>query len=70
MNLEGKRAFVTGGAGGIGGAISRTLRDAGAVVTATVLNEDEAARAALAPQVHARRLRDAARHHARFEIEG
>ncbi len=46
MDLNGKRAFVTGGAGGIGGAISRTLRDAGAEVTATVLNEDEAARAA------------------------
>ena len=41
MDLNGKRAFVTGGAGGIGGAISRTLRDAGAVVTATVLNEGD-----------------------------
>lgn len=45
MNLDGKSAFVTGGAGGIGGAISRTLRDAGAAVTATVIDVSEQQRA-------------------------
>jgi NAD(P)-dependent dehydrogenase (short-subunit alcohol dehydrogenase family) len=41
MRLDGKRAAVIGGAGGIGSAICEILRDAGAKVTATAINEAE-----------------------------
>jgi NAD(P)-dependent dehydrogenase (short-subunit alcohol dehydrogenase family) len=41
MRLDGLRALVTGGTGGIGGAIARALRDAGAKVLATGLNPAE-----------------------------
>jgi NAD(P)-dependent dehydrogenase (short-subunit alcohol dehydrogenase family) len=41
MRLEGFRALVTGGTGGIGGAVARALRDAGAEVVATGLGTDE-----------------------------
>src|SRR5436309_488143 len=38
-NLAGKRAIVTGGAGGIGGGVTRALADAGATVICVDLNE-------------------------------
>jgi NAD(P)-dependent dehydrogenase (short-subunit alcohol dehydrogenase family) len=38
-NLAGKRAIVTGGAGGIGGGITRALVDAGATVVCVDLDE-------------------------------
>jgi NAD(P)-dependent dehydrogenase (short-subunit alcohol dehydrogenase family) len=40
MRLEGKRAVVTGAAGGIGGAIARGLADEGAAVACLDLHED------------------------------
>jgi len=43
MRLDGQRALVTGGTGGIGGAIARALRDAGADVLATGLGAAEIA---------------------------
>jgi NAD(P)-dependent dehydrogenase (short-subunit alcohol dehydrogenase family) len=45
MRLDGLSALVTGGTGGIGGAIARALRDAGAQVLATGLGEAEIAAA-------------------------
>jgi NAD(P)-dependent dehydrogenase (short-subunit alcohol dehydrogenase family) len=45
MRLDGKIAVVVGGTGGIGSAISETLRDAGASVFATAINVDEQAQA-------------------------
>jgi NAD(P)-dependent dehydrogenase (short-subunit alcohol dehydrogenase family) len=45
MRLDGLSALVTGGTGGIGGAIARALRDAGARVLATGLGEAETAAA-------------------------
>jgi NAD(P)-dependent dehydrogenase (short-subunit alcohol dehydrogenase family) len=45
MRLDGLSALVTGGTGGIGGAIARALRDAGAQVLATGLGEAETAAA-------------------------
>lgn len=39
MNLQGKRAVVTGGASGLGGACTRMLRAAGAEVVAVDLND-------------------------------
>jgi NAD(P)-dependent dehydrogenase (short-subunit alcohol dehydrogenase family) len=41
MRLDGLSALVTGGTGGIGGAIARALREAGAQVLATGLGEAE-----------------------------
>lgn len=41
MRLDGLTALVTGGTGGIGGAIARALRDAGADVLATGLGAAE-----------------------------
>lgn len=41
MNLAGKIALVIGGTGGIGSAISETLRDAGAQVIATAFDARE-----------------------------
>jgi NAD(P)-dependent dehydrogenase (short-subunit alcohol dehydrogenase family) len=41
MRLDGKIAVVTGGTGGIGSAISKTLRNAGATVIATAIDENE-----------------------------
>jgi len=41
MRVEEKIAVVVGGAGGIGSAICEVLRDAGAKVTATAINEAE-----------------------------
>jgi NAD(P)-dependent dehydrogenase (short-subunit alcohol dehydrogenase family) len=41
MRLDGLRALVTGGTGGIGGGIAQALRDAGAQVLATGLNGAE-----------------------------
>ncbi|HWH92805.1 MAG TPA: SDR family oxidoreductase [Baekduia sp.] len=43
MNVEGKVAIVTGGAGGIGAALSRALADAGARVVVADLDGDGAA---------------------------
>jgi NAD(P)-dependent dehydrogenase (short-subunit alcohol dehydrogenase family) len=43
MRLDGKKAIVVGGAGGIGSAISEVLSDAGAKVTATAINDAEQA---------------------------
>jgi NAD(P)-dependent dehydrogenase (short-subunit alcohol dehydrogenase family) len=45
MRLDGLSALVTGGTGGIGGAIARALRDAGARVLATGLGRAEIAAA-------------------------
>jgi NAD(P)-dependent dehydrogenase (short-subunit alcohol dehydrogenase family) len=45
MRLDGKKAIVVGGAGGIGSAISEVLSDAGATVTATAINDAEQAEA-------------------------
>lgn len=45
MRLDGLTALVTGGTGGIGGAIARALRDAGAEVLATGLGAAEVASA-------------------------
>lgn len=45
MRLDGMSALVTGGTGGIGGAIARALRDAGARVLATGLGQAEIAAA-------------------------
>lgn len=45
MRLDGLTALVTGGTGGIGGAIARALRDAGAEVLATGLGMAEVASA-------------------------
>jgi NAD(P)-dependent dehydrogenase (short-subunit alcohol dehydrogenase family) len=45
MRLDGLSALVTGGTGGIGGAIARALRDAGADVLATGLADGEIAAA-------------------------
>ena len=45
MRLDGMSALVTGGTGGIGGAIAQALRDAGARVLATGLGEAEIAAA-------------------------
>ena len=45
MRLDGLRALVTGGTGGIGGAIAQALRDAGAEVLATGLGAAEVAAA-------------------------
>jgi len=49
MRLDGLRALVTGGTGGIGGAIAQALRDAGAQVLATGLGADEIAAATASP---------------------
>ena len=46
MNLAGKTALVTGGTGGIGSAISETLRMAGSRVIATALGAEECGEAA------------------------
>jgi NAD(P)-dependent dehydrogenase (short-subunit alcohol dehydrogenase family) len=43
MRLDEKTAIVVGGAGGIGSAIAEVLRDAGATVIATAINEAERA---------------------------
>lgn len=40
MNFTGKRALVTGAAGGIGGAITSLLRAAGAQVAVADMNLD------------------------------
>jgi NAD(P)-dependent dehydrogenase (short-subunit alcohol dehydrogenase family) len=40
MNFAGKRALVTGAAGGIGGSITSMLRAAGARVAVTDRNTD------------------------------
>ena len=40
MNFAGKRALVTGAAGGIGGSITSMLRSAGARVAVTDRNTD------------------------------
>jgi NAD(P)-dependent dehydrogenase (short-subunit alcohol dehydrogenase family) len=45
MRLDGKIAVVVGGTGGIGSAISETLRDAGATVIATAIDAREQAEA-------------------------
>lgn len=41
MQLDGQKIIVTGGAAGIGGAISRLLAERGAKVVAVDINEDE-----------------------------
>lgn len=46
MRLEGKRVLVTGGAGGIGGAIARRMAEAGAQMTLADLNQERAIAAA------------------------
>ena len=43
MRVDEKTAVVVGGAGGIGSAIAEVLRDAGATVIATAINEAERA---------------------------
>ncbi|PMD04371.1 oxidoreductase, partial [Brevibacterium paucivorans] len=40
MQLDGQKIIVTGGAAGIGGAISRLLAERGAKVVAVDINED------------------------------
>ena len=42
MRLDGKRVIVTGGAGGIGGAIARRMVDAGARIMVADLNGEKA----------------------------
>jgi meso-butanediol dehydrogenase/(S,S)-butanediol dehydrogenase/diacetyl reductase len=42
MRLDGKRVVITGGAGGIGGAIGRRMAAAGAIITVADLNQDRA----------------------------
>ena len=42
MRLDGKRVLVTGGAGGIGGAIAMRMAEAGARITIADLNHDRA----------------------------
>jgi len=53
MNIDfaGKAALVTGGAGGIGGAIARGFHESGARVIATGLDAAEVARARADPQL-------------------
>ena len=46
MRLDGKRVLVTGGAGGIGGAIARRMRRAGAQIMLADINRDGAVQAA------------------------
>ena len=46
MRLDGKRVLVTGGAGGIGGAIAKRMAEAGARITIADLNHDRAIAAA------------------------
>jgi 2-keto-3-deoxy-L-fuconate dehydrogenase len=48
FRLDGKRAVVTGGASGIGGAIAKAFVEAGAVVTVLDLDADRSAAAASA----------------------
>ncbi|MGH2982282.1 MAG: SDR family NAD(P)-dependent oxidoreductase, partial [Solirubrobacterales bacterium] len=56
MRLEGRKALVTGGAGGIGTAIARRLAGEGAEVWVGDLNEDGAAEVAADVGGHAVRL--------------
>jgi NAD(P)-dependent dehydrogenase (short-subunit alcohol dehydrogenase family) len=42
MRLDGKRAIVTGGAGGIGSAIAKRMAEAGAQITIADLDEEKA----------------------------
>src|SRR5271156_5402297 len=49
FRLDGRRALVTGGASGIGGAVSRVLSEAGAEVT--IVDIDESRAKALAAQL-------------------
>jgi NAD(P)-dependent dehydrogenase (short-subunit alcohol dehydrogenase family) len=48
MRLDGKRAIVTGGAGGIGGAIAKRFAAAGALIMIADLNADKASATAAA----------------------
>lgn len=48
MRLDGKRALITGGAGGIGGAIARRYVEAGARMMLADLNAEKAAESARA----------------------
>ena len=54
ISLTGKKALVTGAAGGIGGAIARTLHALGAEVTVSGTRADalEAVKAALGDRAH------------------
>lgn len=54
FRLDGKRAVVTGGASGIGGAIAKAFAEAGAVVTILDLEAERSAQAAEAIGVGAR----------------
>ncbi len=51
INFTGRTALVTGGAGGIGGAVARALADSGAKVIATGLDAAELARASEDPRL-------------------
>lgn len=63
--LAGRRALVTGAAGGIGAAIARSLRAAGAEVA--IADIDLAAAQATATAIHAHALRMDVRHRAEVE---
>jgi len=51
IDFTGRRVLVTGGAGGIGGAIAGAFRDSGARAIATALDAAEAERAAANPRL-------------------
>ena len=50
FDLTGRRAFVTGAAGGIGQAVAKTFREAGAAVVLADLNDPAAAAESIGAQ--------------------
>ena len=57
ITFSGRTALVTGGAGGIGGAVAQGFREAGARVVATGLDAAEVARGAADPRLSGVELR-------------